>query len=67
MTWDSANFGYSPIAPCSMDEQKARQELELTDGEIRCPNGLHSFVAGNGHPYICLLQHRNVVGPIADR
>ena len=49
-----------------VDEQQGQEKSELRDGEVAAVNGLRALLPPNSDSQLCLLDHANVVGAVAD-
>ena len=55
------------VVPKPVDEQQPLQEGELGDRVVGTSNRLHPLVARHADADVRLLDHRHVVGAVADR
>lgn len=58
------HFGNPIIAPVAMDQKEPLQKPELRNGKVTGHNCLLALQSTNSHPYIGLLDHPHIIGPI---
>lgn len=49
-----------------MNQQQLAEEAELTNGDVGAARGLQTFDTSDTHTDVSGLNHRDVVGPVAD-
>ena len=59
--------GDARVVEVAVDEEGAAQELELGEGEVGGEGGAAALLAEDADAHVRLLDHRHVVGAVADR
>lgn len=49
-----------------MDQEETLEVAELGYGKVACQHGLHSLLATNAHSNVGHLEHRHIIGSVAD-